>query len=224
MVTCRWEPHGGSQTLQERQAGHTQHCTRGGGPKCPWGPKLEGLHSARRSSFEWLGKSMEPMKTVRDAYRGILLRQHVGDPHNVAARNASTMRTPCAFSRLWFGPMEPKYKPDPVHVLGDPAAKRCWRMHSMGGSSCNRHLPQNLLQGWVSYLNKCRGMDLARLDATTQASVVVPAAHSFSQFDAKILGGSRLRHWHHFDLDPDISSSCGGHARCIVSILLGDRW
>ena len=132
MVTCRWEPHGGSQTLQERQAGHTQHCTRSGGPRCPWGPKLEGLHSARPFSFEWLGRSMEPMNTVRDAYRGILLRQHVGDPHNVAARSASTMRTPCAFSRLWFGPMEPKYKPDPVHVLGDPAAKRCWRMQSLG--------------------------------------------------------------------------------------------
>ena len=68
-------------------------------------------------------------------------------------------------------------------------------------------------------------MDLARLDATTQASVVAPAAGSFSQFDAKILGGLRLRHWPHFDLDPEISSSLGGHSRCIiVSILWGDRW
>lgn len=100
------------------------------GSQMPMGSQAGGSPQRKTVQLRRLGRSMEPMNTVRDAYRGILLRQHVGDPRNVAARDASTMRTPCAFSRLWFGPMEPKYKPDPVHVLGDPAAKRCWRMHS----------------------------------------------------------------------------------------------
>ena len=99
VVTCRWEPHGGSQTLQERRAGHTQHCTISGGPNAHGVPSWSVSTAQDRSASQARqGQGANEHRAGRIS--GHTIAATCRRSSRCCSENASAMRTPCAFSRL----------------------------------------------------------------------------------------------------------------------------